>query len=169
MKYVIFKTEIGFFGILTQKGTIVQTSLPTKERKTAKNNLLNSQKNAKQDPSLLLKLQTQIKLYFEGKNIDFNADIDLNLEGLTQFSQDILKACQKIPYGQTVSYKKLAEMANHPKAARAVGNVMGNNPIPLIIPCHRVIKSNGSIGGFQRNTPGAQDLKKRMLELERNI
>jgi methylated-DNA-[protein]-cysteine S-methyltransferase len=169
MRYTIIQTKFGYFGILAQKSTILRMSLPVPDRRSAENQLLEGLKPVEYDAGLLPNLQKQIKSYFAGTYVEFDKKISLHLDGLSQFSQDILKACLKIPYGKTVTYKKLAEMANHPKAARAVGNAMGNNLIPLIIPCHRVIKSNGSTGGFQKNRQGGQDLKKRMIEMERKI
>ncbi|MBW8014737.1 MAG: methylated-DNA--[protein]-cysteine S-methyltransferase [Planctomycetes bacterium] len=167
MRYVIFETKFGFFGILGDQGGILRTSLPVADRQSAESDLLDGLKGVKFDAGLLPNLQKQIKSYFTGTYIDFGDDIPLLTGGLSQFSQDILKACLKISYARRVSYGELAKMANHSKAARAVGNVMGNNPIPLIIPCHRVVKSDGATGGFQRNRPGGQDLKKRMLDLEK--
>jgi len=167
MRYVTFETKFGFFGILVEKSGILRTSLPVTDRESATEHLLFGFQEVQFDPDLLPDIQNQIKSYFSGTYVEFDENIPLQIAGLSQFSQDILNACLRIPYGRTVSYGELAKMANHPKAARAVGNAMGNNPIPLIIPCHRVVKSNGTIGGFQRNRPGGQDLKIRMLDLEK--
>jgi methylated-DNA-[protein]-cysteine S-methyltransferase len=167
MRYVIVETKFGFFGILAHKGTILRTSLPVSTPQLAEIDLIGDLEGVEFNANLLPNLQSQIKSYFAGTYIEFNNNIPLNLDTLSKFSQDILKACIKIPYGKTVSYAELAKIANHPKAARAVGNAMGNNPIPLIIPCHRVVKSDGATGGFQRNKQGGPNLKKRMLELER--
>lgn len=167
MRYVIFDTKFGFCGILAIQGSILRTSLPVKDLESATEYLLSGLQEVQFDPDLLPNIQNKIKSYFSGTYVEFDKNTPLQLAGLSQFSQDILKACLKIPYGRTVSYGELAQMANRPKAARAVGNAMGNNPIPLIIPCHRVVKSNGTIGGFQRNRPGGTDLKKRMLDMEK--
>jgi methylated-DNA-[protein]-cysteine S-methyltransferase len=167
MRYVIVETKFGFFGILAHKGTILRTSLPVSTPRLAEIDLIGDLEGVENNVDLLPNLQSQIKSYFAGTYVEFNNNIPLNLDTLSKFSQDILKACIKIPYGKTVSYAELAKIANHPKAARAVGNAMGNNPIPLIIPCHRVVKTNGATGGFQRNKQGGPHLKIRMLELER--
>ena len=167
MRFVIFETKFGFFGILGDERGILRTSLPVKDRRTVENDLLAGVAGAEFDPKLFFGLQNQIKSYFSGTYVEFTAKTPLFIGHLSKFSQEILKACLKIPYGQTVSYGRLAEMANRPKAARAVGNAMGNNPIPLIIPCHRVVKSDGSAGGFLRNSSGGPQLKKRLLELEK--
>lgn len=73
-------------------------------------------------------------------------DID-NLDG-TNFQKDVWKAILKIPKGKTISYKELAILSGHPKAIRAVANATGKNPLPIIIPCHRVIRKDGTIGGY---------------------
>lgn len=106
-----------------------------------------------------------IRAYFSGRRIPVSLQIDLS--GYTQFQQKVLRAAQKIPYGTTCSYAELARRAGAPKAVRAVGTVMANNPIPLVIPCHRVIKSDGSLGNFSGGVGPA--LKKIMLLLERPI
>lgn len=167
MRYVIFQTKFGFFGILGDERGILRTSLPVADRRSVENELLDGVGGAKFDAGLLPDLQRHVKLYFSGTYVEFGAEIPLLLDDLSEFSRDILKACLKIPYGRTVSYGELATMVNHPKAARAVGNVMAKNPIPLIIPCHRVVKSDGTTGGFQRNRDGGPQLKKRMIELEK--
>jgi len=168
MRYVIFQTQFGFFGISGNENGVLRTSLPAADPETAKKHLLAGLTGLKSDPKLFPDLQKQVKLYFSGTYVEFDDKIPLLIDHLSKFSRDILRACMKIPYGSTVSYGKLAKMANHPNAARAVGNAMAKNPIPLIIPCHRVIKSNGSTGGFQQNRPGGPDLKIKMLKLEKD-
>ena len=101
----------------------------------------------------------QLQSYFAGERKNF--DLALILEG-TDFQKRVWTALRKIPYGETISYKELAEMIGSPKAVRAVGAANGANPIPIIIPCHRVIGNDGSLTGFGGGLP----LKKQLLELE---
>ncbi|MGD9645974.1 MAG: methylated-DNA--[protein]-cysteine S-methyltransferase [Pirellulales bacterium] len=82
----------------------------------------------------------------------------------TLFARRVLDACRRIPYGQTRSYAQLAAAAGSPGAARAVGTVMAKNKFPLIIPCHRVVGSQGKLGGF--SAPGGLEMKQRILDLE---
>jgi methylated-DNA-[protein]-cysteine S-methyltransferase len=103
----------------------------------------------------------QLKAYFEGKLRDF--DLPLVLKG-TDFQLQVWHRLQKIPYGETTSYGAIARELGAPEAARAVGLANGSNPIPIIVPCHRVIGSNGDLTGFGGGLP----LKKRLLELESN-
>jgi methylated-DNA-[protein]-cysteine S-methyltransferase len=111
------------------------------------------------DNSAFLEVVDQLQSYFAGERKNF--ELPLVLEG-TDFQKRVWTALQKIPYGQTISYKKLAETVGSPKAVRAVGAANGANPIPIIIPCHRVIGHDGSLTGFGGGLP----LKKRLIELE---
>lgn len=101
----------------------------------------------------------QLRSYFAGKRTSF--DLPLVLEG-TEFQKKVWTALQKIPYGETTSYKELAEKVGQPTAVRAVGAANGVNPIPIIIPCHRVIGNDGSLTGFGGGLP----LKQKLLDLE---
>jgi len=105
----------------------------------------------------------EVSEYFEGarKRFTYSAEI----AGYTPFQQKVLQAASTIPYGETRSYRWLAEQAGSPNAARAAGQVMAKNPVPLIIPCHRVIGSGGGLCGFAGGLR-ALDLKKRLLDLE---
>jgi O-6-methylguanine DNA methyltransferase len=88
---------------------------------------------------------SQLKKYLNGELKRF--DCSLDLRG-TPFQRKVWRALAEIPYGQTRSYKEIAEAIGHPKAFRAVGSANGSNSVPLILPCHRVIESNGGLGGF---------------------
>jgi len=101
----------------------------------------------------------QLQAYFSGELKEFN--VPLAMEG-TEFQLRVWNALRAIPYGETISYAQLAERIGNPKAVRAVGLANGSNPIPIIVPCHRVIGGNGSLTGFG----GGLSTKKRLLELE---
>jgi len=111
------------------------------------------------DTTAFVEVVQQLQSYFAGQRKNF--DLALILEG-TDFQKRVWTALRKIPYGETISYKELAEMIGSPKAVRAVGAANGANPIPIIIPCHRVIGRDGSLTGFGGGLP----LKKQLLELE---
>ena len=100
--------------------------------------------------------------YFRGKRVNFPGQIDLS--GKSKFARAVLLTCRRIPYGKTRSYGWLARAAARPRAARAVGGVLARNPLPLVIPCHRVVKADGTLGGF--SAPGGLTLKARLLQLE---
>jgi O-6-methylguanine DNA methyltransferase len=105
------------------------------------------------------KVLSQLKKYLKGELQRF--DCPLDMRG-TSFEKKVWSALKKIPYGRTRSYKEIGEAIGHPKAFRAVGNANGSNSIPLIIPCHRVIESNGGLGGFGHGLK----VKKQLLKLE---
>ncbi|MHC4531290.1 MAG: methylated-DNA--[protein]-cysteine S-methyltransferase [Planctomycetota bacterium] len=121
--------------------------------------------NCKFDRGLFGKLQEKTKAYFEGELVEFGKDVPVVLDGYSEFGCKVLRACRKIKYGETVSYGQLAEMAGEADAARAVGGILGANRLPLIVPCHRVIRRDGGMGGF--SAAGGVEFKKKMLELER--
>jgi methylated-DNA-[protein]-cysteine S-methyltransferase len=102
----------------------------------------------------------QLKKYLKGEIKHFNCQLDF--KG-TPFQKRVWSALARIPYGQTRSYKGVARAIGHPRAFRAVGNANGQNSIPLIVPCHRVIKADGGLGGFGHGT----EFKKRLLDFEK--
>lgn len=105
-------------------------------------------------------LQKELDEYFEGKRADFT--IPLQLVG-TPFSQDVWKILMHIPYGETISYKEEAKLLKKPNATRAVANANGKNMIAILLPCHRIIQSNGKLGGYA----GGIDKKQLLLDLEK--
>jgi methylated-DNA-[protein]-cysteine S-methyltransferase len=108
-------------------------------------------------------LADRLRAYLDGEPDDFR-DVPVALAANTPFQRSVLQACRRIPYGQTRTYGQLAATAGSPRACRAVGNIMAANRLPLIIPCHRVVGSHGSLGGY--SAPGGLTLKRRLLQLE---
>jgi len=121
--------------------------------------------NCQFDRGLFGKLQEKIVAYFEGELVEFGQDVPVVLDGYSEFGCKVLETCRKIKYGETVSYGQLAKMAGRANAARAVGGILGKNRLPLIVPCHRVIRSDGGMGGF--SAAGGVEVKEKMLEMER--
>jgi methylated-DNA-[protein]-cysteine S-methyltransferase len=107
----------------------------------------------------LAEARRQLREYFAGKRRVF--DLPLNLSG-TEFQVSVLRALLEIPYGETVSYGEIAKRIGRPRAVRAVGAANGRNPLPVIVPCHRVIGSTGDLTGFG----GGLDTKEALLRLE---
>lgn len=116
--------------------------------------------DVKQEDSLNQKAMNQLEEYFEGKRKTF--DLVIEPEG-TEFQRRDWKALCTIPYGETRSYKQIAEQIGCPKGSRAVGMANNKNPIPIIIPCHRVVGSNGMLVGYA----GGMDIKTFLLKLEK--
>ena len=117
------------------------------------------QENIKRDDDALTDPINQLNEYFSLLRMKFELKLDLVAP---PFYKKVLKKVATIPYGKTTSYKTIAEQTNNPKAVRAVGSANANNPLPIIIPCHRVLTHNGMIGGFG----GGVEMKVFLLELE---
>ena len=139
--------------------------LPCGKREDVKYRLLKSLGGGEFERGLYKDLQGRISAYFERGYVNFNKDIPIILDGFGPFGRRVLRACRNVRYGKTISYGGLAKKAGRPVAARAVGNVLARNPLPLIIPCHRVICADGGLGGF--SAAGGLKVKKRLLELEK--
>jgi len=104
----------------------------------------------------------QIRAYLNGQRTDFDLPTDISI--LTDFQQQVLRATQQIPRGRIATYMDIARKIGKPKAVRAVGQALGRNPIPIVIPCHRVIASDGTLGGYSGG--GGLKTKARLLQLE---
>lgn len=107
--------------------------------------------------------KTELVEYLQGKRKTFNLNFKLTA---TAFQKSVWEATSKIDYGKTKSYGQVAKSIGNPKSARAVGNALNSNPLPIVIPCHRVIRSDGSLGGFGAEKGKA--IKKQLIEFENN-
>lgn len=160
--YAIFHTPFGWGGLVTSGKGLRRVILPVSSARKAEE-LIRAE--FPQVYLVSVRFYYWLKVfgeYFRGERVNFEGQIDLT--GKSDFARTILLACRRIPYGETRSYGWLAEDAGRPKAARAVGNVLARNPLPLVIPCHRVIKADGTLGGF--SAPGGLALKAGLLQLE---
>ncbi|MDD9302642.1 MAG: methylated-DNA--[protein]-cysteine S-methyltransferase [Desulfobacter sp.] len=118
------------------------------------------QKDWEFNPNFFAKIKIQVQEYLDGKRKTF--DVTLNPRG-TRFQKKVWDQLGKIPHGQIVSYKDIAQKIGNPNACRAVGAANGKNPIPLIIPCHRVVGANGDLTGFAHGL----NIKKKLIALEK--
>jgi methylated-DNA-[protein]-cysteine S-methyltransferase len=168
IQYAIIETDWGYFGLAGRDGALMATCLPVETPEIAQSVLLRSL-NLTSDrlplaPGLLPDVQEKILAYFDGENIDFSAEIALDLSKMSSFGKIVLAACARIGFGRTTTYGRLAQTIGYPGAARAVGTALGRNPIPLIVPCHRVLRADGGLGGF--SAIGSTTLKQRLLDHE---
>ena len=113
-----------------------------------------------EEPEALADAAEQLQEYFAGKRRSFDVDVDLT--GTTEFQRDVLTAVREVPYGETITYGELAEELGRSGGARAVGAALGQNPVPVVLPCHRVVRADGGAGGY---TAGV-GYKEQLLELE---
>lgn len=112
------------------------------------------------DHPLLVETERQLGEYFRGEREAF--DLPVDLEALPRFSKRVLEALRDVPYGEVVAYSDLARRIGRPRASRAVGNALNRNPIAIVVPCHRVIRSDGTLGGYG----GGIEFKERLLTVE---
>ena len=105
----------------------------------------------------------QLREYFAGTRNEFDLPIDMT--GITPFTQNVLSAITTIPFGRLSTYQEIAQRIGKPKATRAVGNALGKNPVAIIVPCHRIVRSDSSLGGYT----GGIDIKQHLLSLEGSI
>jgi O-6-methylguanine DNA methyltransferase len=164
IKYSVFQTKWGYFGLAGTELSLHRTHLPGREREKIRCRLVQNLTGLQYDKNYFKFLQEQIAAYFEGCCVDFDPCMPVSIDHLSQFSRKVLSTCRNIEFGRTVTYSRLAKASGRPAAGRAVGNALAKNPLPLIIPCHRVIRIDGGIGGF--TAQGGIDLKIRLLEHE---
>jgi len=158
--YFIFNTPAGYLGILASANGLLRTTLPRPSAQEAQQLLGDSVSHAAWAPHLFDDLIQRLSIYFSGQRVTFPDELDLS--EATSFQRQVWEKTRLIPYGETRSYAWVAEQIGKPQAVRAVGQALGKNPLPLIIPCHRVLNSNGQLGGFG----GGVEMKKQLLSLE---
>lgn len=117
--------------------------------------------NSTHIPDAIKTLADEINRFIHGEEIHWNLSL-FDFSHFSQFQKLVFDRLQNIPRGKITTYKRLAEKIGNPHAFRAVARTLATNPLPFILPCHRVIKSNGELGGYQ----GGLELKKRFLEFE---
>lgn len=165
LRYRDLHSPIGPLRLLADDAYFTGLKLPFRRRQGELHPLGPPEPDWRHDPALLPSVVQQLEAYFAGNRLGFDLDafeLPCALAG-TPFQRDVWQALIRIPYGQTCSYGDLARTIARPKAVRAVGAANGANPIPIIVPCHRVIASDGSLHGFG----GGLDIKQRLLDLER--
>ena len=114
-------------------------------------------------PAATDEVRRQLEEYFEGERTRFQLKLDRRL--MRGIARDVLAATAKVPFGRTTTYGALAERIGRPRASRAVGNALGSNPIPIVVPCHRVLRAGGDVGGYA----GGPSRKRRLLTLEGSL
>ena len=153
-------TDMGWVGILSSVKGLMATTLPQRSAQEARRLLGESVNEASWSPHSFDDLIERLKSYFGGHKVTFPDKLDLS--GVTPFQRQVWEATRFIPYGETRSYLWVASQIGRPEAVRAVGQALGRNPLSIIVPCHRVIASNGKPGGFG----GGLEMKERLLRLE---
>jgi methylated-DNA-[protein]-cysteine S-methyltransferase len=162
LAWSIFESPIGWIGICGNsqgvRRTVIGHASPA-----ALMQVIQTSDGRPEEADWCPELRERISRALSGQATDFQ-DVMITAGWSTDFQRDIIASLRTIGWGQTVSYAELAALAGRPGAARAVGQVMARNPLPLIVPCHRVLASGGRIGGF--SAPTGLDLKRTLLALE---
>ena len=156
----IWNSPLGPLGLVDRGGKLAQISFPVNAESFPFAVERTYGSAGSESLEAFAEVTKQLDEYFAGRRLIFRLPMDLD-QG-TPFQRRVWKALSDIPYGQTVSYKDIADTIGQPSATRAVGGANGKNPIPIVIPCHRVVATGGALGGY---TPGLL-AKKKLLGLE---
>lgn len=171
----VFPTEVGWFGLLGQEGTVARLVIGHTGPEEVRRALVAADSNGdlaageSADASRIVEddwqpdLRRDLQRYAGGVPADFG-EWTIRLPRRTPFQRRVLEVVRAIPYAETATYGEVARQAGRPGAARAVGNVMAGNPLPILIPCHRVVAAGGRFGGY--SAPQGVDLKRRLLAME---
>jgi len=146
-EYRLVETEMGWVGVAGRRGRISKVTLPRPSRAEAeavlREGMTGGLVESKHD---FAELANQLVEYFAGKRVEFGCEIAY--DGAGEFDRRVWDAAREIGYGELWTYGKLASRIGKPGAARAVGQALGRNSVPVIVPCHRVIRADGGLGGF---------------------
>lgn len=160
--YSVFRSELGWMGLVSTPKGVYASVLPRETEEEARSTLLSDLPFVpKHDPDALKSLEKGLQAYFRGEGQVPACEIDWSWA--TPFQKRVLTTVRSIPAGGVVTYGQVARLCGSPGAARAVGGALAANRIPVIIPCHRVIRGNGTLGGF---TGAGLEVKARLLFLE---
>jgi methylated-DNA-[protein]-cysteine S-methyltransferase len=162
----VFETALGFMGLAWSEKGVTHLLLAERSREAIERRLLRVCGSAPAGfamPPWVEKLIAAIRAYAAGETVDFSA-VPVDLTGIDDFRLAIYDATRKLGFGETTTYGELARRAGHSGLPRETGAALGTNPVPLIIPCHRILAAGGKIGGF--SAPGGSAAKEKMLALE---
>ena len=158
-EFEVFETEWGWMGLVWRGGRLRRVLLPSGRgqlQREARRLRLPLAQGARSE------LAQGCLRYFGGERVALRASLEF--PPVSGFRRRVWEATAHVPYGQVVTYGDVAARAGRPGGARAVGQAMAHNPLPLVVPCHRVVSANGGLGGF--SAPGGVELKRRLLALE---
>ncbi len=160
--FTTFSSPLGLIGIASTKKGLCRVKVGLANESDFKDSLqADYGRHPIKKPKALANVRSQMEMYFAGKCKKFTCPLDLSAG--TDFQQQVWNKLLAIPYGKTWSYKCLAGAVKRPNANRAAGNANGKNRIPIIVPCHRVIRKNGGLGGYT----GGTHIKQFLLDLEK--
>jgi methylated-DNA-[protein]-cysteine S-methyltransferase len=163
-QYCLIATDFGPVGLAWSDRGLIRLQLPDTDEELTRTRLLRRLDATEASPPTWLEpTVAALKDYFAGVKVDLSGS-PLDLDGVPELQQSLYREMLKLSWGETITYGGLAERIGAPGAAQAVGQAMGKNPIPIIIPCHRVLASGNTLGGF--SAPGGTKTKLKLFEIE---
>ena len=165
MPHHVFETELGWMGVAWRADAITRLCTQQSERGAIERRLARHGAPMTDDelPAAILRAVELVKSYAAGETVDFS-DVEVDLRDVDAFRLAIYDAARKLGFGETTTYGGLAASAGHPGMAQQTGQALGQNPVPIIVPCHRILAAGGKIGGF--SAPGGSRTKEILLALE---
>jgi methylated-DNA-[protein]-cysteine S-methyltransferase len=160
---LVFSSDLGWMAAVVGEGAVKQLTFGHASAAAAKRSLNQKSLQVAKPSKANARLVKRLQAYAAGTP-DALCDISVDWGPVGDFQRRVLEQCRRIPYGRTMSYGQLAAKAGSPRAARAVGNCMATNKIPLLVPCHRVVCSGGRLGSY--SAPGGTTTKQRLLAME---
>jgi methylated-DNA-[protein]-cysteine S-methyltransferase len=164
--FVLFETAIGRCALLWRGGLVVGAALPERDEAAMRARLAARFPDSEEagPPAFIAEAAGRIIRLLNGERVDLS-DVPLDLSGASELERKVYAAALRIPCGEVRTYGEIAQEIGAPGAAQAVGVALGRNPVPILVPCHRILASGGKSGGF--SAPGGISTKFRMLEIER--
>jgi methylated-DNA-[protein]-cysteine S-methyltransferase len=167
VSYALIETGIGWIGIAWSERGLARLQLPGRNREATERRLLSTIRGRSVEsidmPAPIADLVGMLKRYGAGEAVDFSG-VPVDLDGVDPFRRAIYDAARGLRFGKTTTYGGLAEEAGYKGRAQDTGQALGRNPVPIVVPCHRILAAGNKIGGF--SAPGGSATKERLLEME---
>ena len=160
IEYTLLDSRLGTIVLVAREKRLIALDITRENGAVTRKRLRDQYPGATESVKPFGKLRRLLDQFLRGKRVDF--DVPFDLGDLGDFSRRVLLEVKEIPYGAVASYGAIGRRLGYPSAARAVGQAVGRNPVPIVIPCHRVIRSDGMLGGFSMGL----NLKEQLLALE---
>jgi methylated-DNA-[protein]-cysteine S-methyltransferase len=157
-RFAILELSLGNILVVSKNDRLIRLDVSKKGRDEIRKAFVNRYAGSVESEPSFRKVRLLLDRYLKGARVDF--DVDVDIEGMGNFTRRVLFETKAIPYGEVRSYLWIGRKLGYLNASRAVGQAMKRNPIPIIIPCHRVIKQDGTIGGFSMEGVSKEDLLK---------
>jgi methylated-DNA-[protein]-cysteine S-methyltransferase len=165
--YALVETGIGWIGIAWSKRGLTRLQLPGRDREATGRRLLSTISGRPVEsagmPAPIADLVGMLRRYGAGETVDFSG-VPVDFDGVDPFRRAIYDAARQLGFGETTTYGGLAEEAGYKGRAQDTGQALGRNPVPIVVPCHRILAAGNRIGGF--SAPGGSATKERLLEME---